>query len=41
MVEVRQNLAPFGSRPIGGAIKALLTKVINQQSSVSPIDFFV
>jgi hypothetical protein len=31
------KLGPFGSRPIGGTIEALLTKVVNQQSSVSPI----
>jgi hypothetical protein len=31
MFEVWQNLAPFGSRPIGGAVEALLTKIINWQ----------
>jgi hypothetical protein len=40
---VWQNLAPFGSRPISGAVEALLlTKVINQRLSVLPIiAFFV
>jgi hypothetical protein len=37
MFEVWQSLAPFGGRPIGGAIEALLTKAINWQSSVLPI----
>jgi hypothetical protein len=37
---VWQNLAIFSSRPIGGAIEALLTKVINQQSSVLPVVVF-
>jgi hypothetical protein len=42
MFKVWQNLAPFGGRPIGGAIEALLTKVINRQSSVLPtVVFFV
>jgi hypothetical protein len=36
-LEVWQNSASFGNRPIGGAIEALLTKVVNQQSSVLPI----
>jgi hypothetical protein len=40
MFEVWQNSAPFGSRPIGGAIEVMLTKVINQQSSVLPIVVF-
>jgi hypothetical protein len=40
MLEVWQNLAPFGGRPIGGTVEALLTKVVNQQSSVSPIVVF-
>jgi hypothetical protein len=30
MFEEWQNLAPFGGRPIGGTIEALLTKVVNQ-----------
>jgi hypothetical protein len=34
MFKVWQNLAPFGGRPIGGAVEALSTKVINQQLSV-------
>jgi hypothetical protein len=29
MFEVWQNLAPFGCRPIGGIVEALLTKVVN------------
>jgi hypothetical protein len=40
MFEVWQNLAPFGGRQIGGAVEALLTKVINRRSSVSPIVVF-
>ncbi len=40
MLEVQQNFAPFGSRPIGSAIEALLTKVVNWQSSVLPIVVF-
>jgi hypothetical protein len=35
MFEVWQNLAPFGSRPIGGAIVALLTKVVNSLTAKS------
>jgi hypothetical protein len=35
------NLASFGGRPIGGAVEALLTKVIKQQSSVLLIVFFL
>jgi hypothetical protein len=34
MFKVWQNLAPFGSRPIRGAIEALMTKFVNWQSSV-------
>jgi hypothetical protein len=34
---VWQNSAPFGRRPIGGTVEALLTKVVNRQLSVSPI----
>jgi hypothetical protein len=37
MLEVWQNSAPFGGRPIGGAVEVLLTKVINWQMSVSSI----
>jgi hypothetical protein len=37
LLEVWQNLAPFSSRPISSAVEALLTKVVNWQSSVSPI----
>jgi hypothetical protein len=40
MLELWQNLAPFGDRPIGGAVEALLTNVVNRQSSVSPIVIF-
>jgi hypothetical protein len=41
MFKVWQNLAPFGGRPIGSAVEVLLTKVVNWQSSVSLILFFV
>jgi hypothetical protein len=41
MFKVWKNLAPFGGRPIGGVVEALLTKDINWGSSVSPIVFFV
>jgi hypothetical protein len=34
MFKVWQNLAPFGGRPIGSAVEALLTKVVYQQLSV-------
>ncbi len=40
LLEVWQNLAPFSGRPIGAAVEALLTKVFNRQSSVSPIVVF-
>ncbi len=40
MFEVWQNLAPFGGRPIGSTVEALLTKVVNRQSSVSPVVVF-
>jgi hypothetical protein len=30
LLEVWQNLAIFGSRPIGAAVEVLLTKVVNQ-----------
>jgi hypothetical protein len=40
MFKVWQNSAPFGGRPIGGAVEALLTKVFNRQLSVSPIVVF-
>jgi hypothetical protein len=40
LLEVWQNSAIFGGRPIGSAIEALLTKVVNHQSSVLPIDVF-
>jgi hypothetical protein len=33
LLEVWQNLAPFGGRPINAVVEALLTKAINQQSS--------
>jgi hypothetical protein len=41
LLEVWQNSAIFSGRPIGGAIEALLTKVVNQRSSVSPIVVFL
>jgi hypothetical protein len=31
MLKVWQNSAPFGGRPISGAVEALLTKVVNWQ----------
>jgi hypothetical protein len=37
MFKVGQHSANFGGRPIGSAVEALLTKVVKQQSSVSPI----
>jgi hypothetical protein len=37
MLEVLQNLAIFGGRPIGRAVEVLLTQVIDWQSSVLPI----
>jgi hypothetical protein len=37
MFKVWQNSTPFGSRPIGGAIEALLTEFVNWRSSVLPI----
>jgi hypothetical protein len=40
MLEVWQNLASFGSRPIGGIVEALLTKVVNPQLSVLLIVVF-
>jgi hypothetical protein len=40
MFEVWQNSAPIRGRPIGAAVEALLTKVVNWQSSVSPIVVF-
>jgi hypothetical protein len=40
LLEVWQNLDPFGGRPINGTVEALLTKVINWQSSVLPIVVF-
>jgi hypothetical protein len=41
LLEVWQNLAPFRSRLIGGAVEALLTKVVNWQLSVSPTVVFL
>ncbi len=40
MFKVWQNLAPFGGRPIGSAVEALLTKVVNRQYWRSPIVVF-
>jgi hypothetical protein len=37
MFEMWQNSAPFGGRPIGGAVEALLTKVVNWQYWQLPI----
>jgi hypothetical protein len=39
-LEVWQNLAIFGGRPIGRNVEALLTKVVNRQLSVLPIVVF-
>jgi hypothetical protein len=41
MFEVRQNLAIFGGRPIGIAIEALLTIVVNWLLSYLPIVVFL
>jgi hypothetical protein len=41
MLEVWQNLASFGGRPIGGAVEGLLTKAVDRQSSVSLIVFLL
>jgi hypothetical protein len=41
MFEVWQNLTPFGGRLIGAAVEALLTKVVNWQSSVLLIVVFL
>jgi hypothetical protein len=42
LLEVWQNLAIFGGRPISGAVEVLLTKVINRQLSfLSIVVFFV
>jgi hypothetical protein len=40
LLEVWQNLAPFGGGPIGGAVEVLSTNVINCQSSVLLIFVF-
>jgi hypothetical protein len=40
LLEVWQNLAVFSGRLIGGTVEALLTKVLNQQSTVSRIVVF-
>jgi hypothetical protein len=41
LLEVWQNLAIFGGRPIGAAVEALLTIVVSLQSSVSLIVVFL
>ncbi len=41
MFEVWQNSAPFGGRPIGAAVEALLTKFVNWWSSVLLIVVFL
>jgi hypothetical protein len=38
-LEEWQNFAIFGGRLIGAAIEVLLTIIVNQQSSSSPIGF--
>jgi hypothetical protein len=40
MLEVWQNSAIFGGRPISSAVEVLLTKVVSQESSVLPIVVF-
>jgi hypothetical protein len=40
-LEVWQNLAPFGSRPISSAVEALLTKVVTGRLSVLLIVIFL
>ncbi len=40
MFKVWQNSAPFGGRPIGGAVETLLTKIVNWRLSVLPIVVF-
>jgi hypothetical protein len=40
MLEVWQNLAPFGGKPICGAVEALLTTIVNRQLSVLLIVVF-
>ncbi len=39
LLEVWQNSAPFSGRPIGAAVEALLTIVVNWRSVLSPIGF--
>jgi hypothetical protein len=41
MFKVWQNLAPFGGRPIGGAVEVLPTKFVNRQLSVLLIFFLL
>jgi hypothetical protein len=38
-LEVWQNSAIFGGRPIGAAVEALLAIIVNQRLSSLPIDF--
>jgi hypothetical protein len=40
MFEAWQNLATFGGKPIGGAVEALLTKVVNRQYDNHQMLFF-
>jgi hypothetical protein len=40
MLEVWQNSASFGDRPIGSAVEVLMTKIIIWQLSVLPIVVF-
>jgi hypothetical protein len=39
LLQVWQNSAIFGGRPIGAVIETLLMIIVNQQSSQSPIGF--
>jgi hypothetical protein len=41
MLEVWQNSASLGSRPISGTVEALLTKVVNWRLSVALIVFLL
>jgi hypothetical protein len=41
LLEVCQNLAIFGSRPIGAAVEALLTIIVIRQLSLSQLVLFL
>jgi hypothetical protein len=40
MFEVWKNSAPFGNRPIGGIVEALLTKIVNWGDWIANCYFF-